>query len=356
MRIVLLSILILGCSSSESTPVVVDSGVIVEDSVAVDTAPEDSGVAHPTPDEISFKAVNPLPAGEQLLFNDWNASPNGVFSMKPDGSSVVEIFRGYRVWAMGVSHAADKIAFSCGDPKQKERYGLEIGDAIQHTWMYDVATQKITPVSRGNLNDECHAFSPDDKTLFVCRRYDFAFDGENVTNKGWRIASIDVASNTPTFLSPDVPREFHLGPSPTPDGKELWYSITKLEPPSQKFRIVKTALPAGGASSDIRADAARPVLSPDGKKYVYADTLQKSALFVADVGAANGTRVANGGTEIRWSPDGTKIAFLTYDAAANCQHIETAKIDGSELDKPTRLLDCAMTKQFITELAWVTKK
>ncbi len=359
MRRSVLALFVLGCSSADPAQPSADTGAAPEDTGAVaDTKPiEDTAtIPHTTPDEISYAAVNPLPSGEQLIFNDWNATPNAVFSMKPDGSAVVEVFRGYRVWAMGVSHAVDKIAFSCGDPKQKERYGLEIGDAIQHTWLYDVATQKLAPVSRGNLNDECHQFSPDDKTLFVCRRYDFAFDGENVTNKGWRIVSIDLASTTPTFLSPDVPREFHLGPQPTPDGKELWYSITKLEPPTQKFRIVKTPLPAGGPSAEVRADAARPVLSPDGKRYIFADPLQKSALYVSDVGGTASTRVAHGGTEVRWSPDGTRIGFLTFDSANNCSHIETAKVDGSEVDKPVRVLDCTKTKQFVTELAWVVKK
>lgn len=351
-------VLLAGCGSSDPQPAAASDSAAVEETIVdapVETA-VDAAIPHPTPDEIEFAAVNPLPRGEQLLFNDWNATPNAVFSMKPDGTGVTEIFRGYRVWAMGVSHAVDKLAFSCGDPKQKERYGLEIGDAIQHTWMFDVATQKISALSKGNLNDECHAFSPDDKTLFVCRRYDFAFDGETVTNKGWRIVGIDLASGTPTFLSPDVVREFHLGPQPTPDGKELWYSITKLEPPSQEFRIVKTNLPAGGASTEVRADAARPVLSPDGKRYVYADPLQKSALMVSDVGATTSTKVADGGTEVRWSPDGTRIGFLTFDSTNNCSHVETAKVDGSEVDKPTRVFDCSTTKRFITELAWVVRK
>lgn len=348
----------LACSSPEAATEapVTDSGVAAEDVADSATETSDGGIPHPTPAELSFKAVNPLPAGEQLLFNDWNATPNAVFSIKPDGSAAIEVFRGFRVWAMGVSHAADKIAFSCADPKQEERYGLAIGDAIQHTWVYDVASQTIAPLSRGNLNDECHAFSRDDKTLYVCRRYDFAFDGENVTNKGWRIVGIDMASAAATFLSPEVDREFHLGPSPSPDGKELWYSITKLTPPTQKFSVVKTTLPAGGASSLVRADAARPVLSPDGKRYVYADPLLKSALLVSDVGATTaGVKIANGGTEVRWSPDGTRVAFLTFDSAANCSHIEVVKADGTDAT-PTRVRDCAMTKEFITELAWVVKK
>jgi hypothetical protein len=298
--------------------------------------------------------VSPLPAGEQLLFNDWTASPNAVYSIKPDGTGETEVFRVFRVWSMGVAHGANKIAFSSADPKQEERYGLAIGDAIQHTWVYDVATQTIAPLSRGNLNDECHTFSPDDKTLYVCRRYDFAIDGEYVVNKGWRITAIDLTSAASTFLSPLVDREFHLGPQPSADGKELFYSITKLEGTKQTYRIVKTGLPAGGDATLVRADAARPSLSPDGTKYAYSNPLQKGALYVSDLASTTSVKIASAaGTEVRWSPDGTRIAYLVHDAALNCSHIEIVKADGSQADSPTRIYTCST--KFLSELAWITK-
>src|SRR6185369_14945365 len=115
-----------------------------------------------TPGDIQFAALNPLPAGEQILFNDWNPSPNVLKSMTPDGATTTDVFAAYRVWSMGVSHAAGSIAFSCGDPQQEEHYGVNIGDAIQNTWVYDVAAQTAKLVAPGNVNDECHTFSADD--------------------------------------------------------------------------------------------------------------------------------------------------------------------------------------------------
>src|SRR5690349_1407185 len=122
-RLFATSVLLLGCGSGAETTPVTDSAVVVEDvgaEAAADVAVEDARPAppHPTPEELSFRAVSPLPAGEQLLFNDWTASPNAVYSIKPDGTGETEVFRVFRVWSMGVAHGANKIAFSSADPKQ----------------------------------------------------------------------------------------------------------------------------------------------------------------------------------------------------------------------------------------------
>ncbi len=377
MRFASIAVFILvGCGSSTSSPVVVsDTGTddVGADAPLGETAVDAGPPPHPTPKDLGFEALNPIPAGEQLLFNDWTASPNAFYSIKPDGTGEVEIFRIFRVWAMGVSATVDKVAFSCADPAQKEHFGFDVGDAIQHTWMYDVATQAITPVSKGNLNDECHVFGADAKSVFVCRRYDFRMQepspdvgGESyLVNKGWRIAKIDLATLESTFVSPDGPstaggaREYHLGPQPTPDGKELWYSITQVTPPNtQKLRIVKAPI-AGGTPTTVREDAARPQLSPDGTKYAYsaADTTNKGALFVASTdGSGTPVKITSAaGSEVRWSPDGTRIAYLVHDNANNCSHIDVVKADGSEVAAPFRVRNCASKPGFVTELAWVKK-
>jgi hypothetical protein len=330
---------------------------------AADAAGEtatDASIPVPTPSDIQFKAVNPLPSGEQLLFNDWNASPNTLRAMKPDGTAAFTVFEVYRVWSAGASRTGDKIAFSCGDPKQKEHYGLEIGDSIQHTWMYDVATQTIEPVAVGNLNDECHEFSADGARLYVCRRYDFAETmtdaGVTGTSKGWRIARIDLASKAATFLTPES-KDFTLGPQPTADEKELWYSITSVVGTTQKTRIVKQPLPMGDAT-DVKLDAARPVLSPDGTRYAYnaVNTVDKSAIHVAKLDGSGDVKVTNAaGTNARFSPDGSHLAYLVYDGTKSCQHIEIVATDGSDLAAPKRVRDCGTSAEFITELAWITR-
>ncbi|MBI2394530.1 MAG: PD40 domain-containing protein [Deltaproteobacteria bacterium] len=347
-----------GCGSSNDGPAPVaptDAGP--DGAEPVDASPP----PHPTPERLEFKPVAPLPAGEQILFNDWNGAPNALWSMTPDGSSATKVFTIGRVWAFGVSHGVDKIAFSAFDPDQEAHFGVAIGDAIQHTWLYDVATQSITPLSKGNVNDECHAFSADDKTLFVCRRYDFHFediDGERyVVNKGWRIAAIDVATSATTFLSPDLKGEYHLGPQQLPGGARLLYSITKVTPPPTKYSVVSTGLPAGGEATLVRADASRASLAPDGKRYAYANPLEKGALYVGELGATAATKIATAaGSDLTWSPDGTRLAYLRFDDDKNCSDIEVVKADGSQADAPTRLRECLPGAEFITQLAWVIRK
>jgi Tol biopolymer transport system component len=362
--------LIWGCSSEgrPAAPAVEDSGNVELDAVvdaadAADAPGEtatDASYPVPTPDDLQFKALNPLPSGEQLVFNDWNSSPNRFLSMKPDGTEVVRIFEVYRVWSAGVSRKGDKIAFSCADPKQKEHYGLDIGDSIQHTWMYDVATQTIEPIAIGNLNDECHQFSADGSGLYVCRRYDFAETeteaGVTGTNKGWRIARIALSSKVATFLTPES-KDYALGPNPTNDESTLWYSITTFAGSTQIPRVVKQS-PPGGSPVDVRANAARPVLSPDGTHYAFnaVTTFDKSAIHVSKLdGSEEVTVTKAAGTNASFSPDGTHLAYLVYDPTKSCQHIEIVATDGSDVAAPKRVRDCGTSAEFITELAWISR-
>jgi hypothetical protein len=226
--------------------------------------------------------------------------------------------------------------------------------------MYDVATQTIEPIAIGNHNDECHTFSANGSGLYVCRRYDFAETvtdaGVSGTNKGWRIARIALPSKVATFLTPES-KDFALGPQPTNDESTLWYSITSISGGTQKQRIVKQS-PPGGAPVDVKLDAARPVLSPDGTHYAYnaATTTEKSAIHIAKLDGSEDVKVTSAaGTNAQFSPDGTHLAYLVYDGAQSCQHVEIVATDGSDLAAPKRVRDCGTSKEFITELAWISR-
>jgi hypothetical protein len=58
------------------------------------------------------------------------------------------------------------------------------------------------------------------------------------------------------------------------------------------------------------------------------------------------------GNNAVWSPDGKRVAYLYFDSAANCSHIDVVQSDGSTATAPTRLRDCSKTGEFITQLAW----
>lgn len=322
-------------------------------------APYDGGAYPvPTPASIQFTAKAALPSGEQLVFNDWSVEPNTVDSLSPNGTKT-EVFDVYRAWSLGVSHDGKSIAFSCGDPDQQADFGLQIGDSIQQTWIYDAPSQAIRLVAHGNINDECHTFGPGDTSLWVCRRYDFAETGDGGslmgTNKGYRIGWIDLATQAFAFVTPDdsASATFALYPQPTADGAGFYYSTTQDVSATQtKSTVLRQSL-CGGAATTVHADARAPALSPDGTRYVYADETASGALHVSTLDGTTDVLVTHDpGTNPAWSRDGTRIAYLLYDSAAGCSHIEAVQADGSTVGKSTRLRDCKASGEFITQIAW----
>ncbi|MBI5481567.1 MAG: PD40 domain-containing protein [Deltaproteobacteria bacterium] len=315
----------------------------------------------PTPADIDFAAVHPLPTGEQILFNDWGASPNKLYSMTPDGQTVTEVFVAYRIWSMGVSRARDQIAFSSGYDldTQNQHYGIPtLGDAIQHTFIYDVASQTAQVVAYGSINDECHMFGPSDTALYVCRRYDFqaSCDGWDIqyTNRGWRIGRIDRPGNAFTFLTPDVDLDWALSPQPTPAGDTLFYGRIQISGTTQTRTVMKMALPTG-TPQEWKANASFPVLSPDGTRLAYQNWDDQYTLYVANVDGSQPTRIANrkNASEAVFSPDGAQVVFL-YDENDGCC-IEAVTADGTEANVPRCLRNCGTTNEFITELDWITR-
>ncbi|MFW5740645.1 MAG: TolB family protein, partial [Myxococcota bacterium] len=263
-----------------------------------------------------------------------------------------EVFRAYRVWSMGVSRGNDRIAFACGDPDQAQNYGIQLGDAIQHTWIYDVATQSAQVVAYGNINDECHAFGPGDEQLYVCRRYDF---DDTPSYKGWRIGAIDLTTLEFEFLTPEQDQVFALHPQPTPDESEMLYGLIDVPaaPPSGVRSIMKKALPSGVPEA-VRDKADMPVLSPDGSRYLFRNYDDGRTLWSSSLDGQDSFQVvAAEATEPVWSPDGSRVAYLLRDAPNNCDHIYTVAADGSESDSPFHVRDCAATGEFITELDWI---
>ena len=316
----------------------------------------DGYVPVPTAASIQFTAKNPLPTGEQILFNDWSTQPNPVLSMQPDGSGATEIFEAYRIWSMGVSHSGNLIAFACGDPEQTQHYSITLDNTIQNSFLYDATSQSVSVLDYGNINDECHTFNAADTHVYVCRRYDFT-GGTQPTNKGYRLGSIDIGSKSFGFITPDKLYQMDLHPQPTADESELYFTRIVITPPNKQTRtIMQMALP-NGTPQVVRNNASGNTLSPDGTHYAYADWTDNFKLYVSSLDGKSVVKVAdNPGTNLVFSPDGTKLAYLRDDATANCSHVEVVRTDGSDASSPARIRDCSTTGEIITELAWITHK
>ena len=306
----------------------------------------------PTPEDVGFTPMAEVPRGEQILYNDWSL-PDQVKSMAPDGSGVVTIFSVYRVWSMGVSRARDRLAFACGDPLQLDHYGVSLGDAIQNTFIYDFDSQAVVPVGCGNVNDECHHFGPGDEDLYVCRRHDFAADPP--FDNPYRIGRLTPHLGAFEWLTADEPMQHALNPQVTADGSNMWFSLVTVSGGTQSRSILRVALP-DGAPEQMFADAYRPKLSPDGERILFADVNQQSSLFSARLDGSDLRPLVNkNGTSASWSPDGQRVAYLIWDDAAVCAHVEVVMSDGSQADSPTRIVDCSQTGESITNLAWFVR-
>ncbi len=302
-------------------------------------------------DEIGYDARSALPSGQSILFNDWASSPNRVLAMTPDGATVTEVFAAARVWSMGVSHKVDRIAFSAADPNQASHYGVTIGDAVQNTWMYEVATASVELMAGGNLNDECHAFSDDDAYLYVCRRAGFA---DGAAPPGYSLARIDTVTRATEQLTEPSPTSLALHPQPLPGGKSILFTEVTISGGKQS-RAIRALELSTKAATDVRAGASLGAVSPEGARYVFTDTA-KGGLWVAPLaGGAAAQVTTDAGTSPRFSPDGANVAYLLHDDAGNCSHVMVVPADGSGKGSPTRLRDCVKTKEFITQLAWVTR-
>jgi len=305
----------------------------------------------PTAADVDFEAVAPLPNGEQIVFNDWDASPNEVLSMAPDGSGVTTVFRAFRIWSFGVSRSTATIAFASGDPDQEAHYGLTLGDAIQPTFLYSVADETATNLTAGNLNDECHTFGPGDSYLYLCRRYDFAQDDTTVTNHGYRIGRVDLSTKAFEYLTEEDDASLTLSPQPTPDESEIVFDRIPI-PGTRK--VVRRAM-SGGAETPVKSSAGFAVLSTDGATLLVSDFTQMGSIVAIDA-IGNETVVVDGPnvSSAKISPDGTRIVFTRWDDDLSCSHVEIAALDGSEAATPTRIYDCGTSGRNITDVAWIT--
>ncbi len=317
----------------------------------------DDRFPRPSAQDIQFEAVSELPHGERIVYNDWG-TPNSVRSMAPDGSSPAELFRALRVWSMSVEPSGARIAFSASDPAQEANYGVTFTDSIQHTWQYDVATQSVELIAHGNINDECHVYGPGGRYLYVCRRFDFGYSGDQGSFRGWELGRLDPACDSYQRLSPDLERTFELNPAPLATDSRLLFTRIVLPTPSTQTREIRRLDVASRQSEALRADADNPVISPDGSRYLYRSRAAPQGLFSASVSGDDAPiQISDQAvTSPIWSPSGDRVAYLVQDPT-QCSHIEVRQADGS--GAATRILDCvsgALAGQFVTKLSWLIRR
>ena len=262
-------------------------------------ASTDRRVVHLTPTRI--EAPNWHPDGKSLLYN----SVGRIYRVSAAGGSPEAIDTGFATRCNndhGVSPDGTTLAIS--DQSQPDRqsriYTLPIGGGTP---------KLVTPEAPSYW----HGWSPDGKTLAYCARRGGEFD----------IYTIPAAGGPETRLT--TAKGLDDGPEYAPDGRAIYFNSDRTGP-MQIYRMN----PDGTGQEPLTADAANnwfPHPSPDGRKLVFLAfdkdvvghpenkdvTLKVMALDTRKVDALGKFFGGQGTVNVPcWSPDGKKIAFVTY--------------------------------------------
>jgi Tol biopolymer transport system component len=148
--------------------------------------------------------------------------------------------------------------------------------------------------------------------------------GGNSSNEVGDLYVLDVTTGEVrqiTDLGPMTAHWFYLSPSFSPDGRSILYQMARDSDPCNTRWDLWTVPVAGGESTIVRRDAAMGRYSPDGRSLAYLDAPRgegcdgaSSSLWLADADGADPRLLVDQATsDVRWSPDGTRIAFSGDD-------------------------------------------
>jgi TolB protein len=206
-------------------------------------------------------------------------------------------------------------------------------------WVLDVASGAAKPLlANGAVNVEPR-FSPDGRRIaFVSTTF----------NKRFHIFTADFSDGTLAHIErltgehkSELPRYYYsafdheINPLWTRDGKDIIYVSNRnhIYGTGGFWRIPSRALVgtdgvAPAAAQEIHYEEtnwkARPDVSPDGSRLVYSSYLGRSwhNLWVMPSGGGDAFALGNGDwdqTYPRWSPDGTRIAFISNRSGSTDQ-------------------------------------
>jgi len=201
-------------------------------------------------------------------------------------------------------------------------------DAVQ-LWIVDLASGSRTPLwSNGAVNVEPR-FSPDAKRIaFVSTQYHRRFHIFTADFADGKISNVqrltgETKSPLPRYYYSAYDHE--ISPVWSRDGRELLYVSNRnhIYGTGGFWRTPSRAVPDAAESAATREFhyeetnwKARPDLSPDGTRLVYGSYLGRSwhNLWVLPAGGGDAFPIGYGEwdqTNPRWSPDGTRVAFIS---------------------------------------------
>lgn len=325
---------------------------VLDDIEDIEDIKEDTGVVPElTPELIGFENKELPQKGSMIFYNNWSMGDgkDSVEMMSPDGSYKAIRLYANRVWSFGVNKTGNIVVFSTNDPFQSERYGINVYDAIENTWLLK-DNEPLKQITYGAINDECHTFI-NDEILMMCRRANFRPDPNYmVIFDPYRILFHNLNNHNEVFLTPLDARYNDYSGSIRDDGVILFNRNIIAD----RTIDIMSINPLSGEINLILEDASNPVVSNDGTQVLFKKRGQNKIFLSSSYDLTNAIAIIDGGNSsigrYVFSPDRLQIAYTLDDRTNNCADLMIASKDGSNIRK---LLDCSDEKKFITVINWV---
>lgn len=194
--------------------------------------------------------------------------------------------------------------------------------------LLDLATGIVTPLTDEGAVNVDPRWSPDGSRIAWVSTRDNGRFQVHVADVGAgplqpQRLRIERRSRVPRYYYSEYDHE--ISPTWSPDGAELIF-LTNPETAHGSGGLWRAALAGGGAMKPVRIEETswrtRPDWSPDGRRVIYSSYVgrQWHQLWITTAGGGEPFPLTYGEYDVggaRWSPDGTRVAYLASESGAN---------------------------------------